>query len=74
MKDEAEKSERTLAVYFDFENLALGLKGKKEGYFDIQKVLERLVEKGKIVVKKAYSDCSRYAAYKQAFQNNSSSY
>ncbi len=67
MKDEADKSERTLAIYFDFENLALGLKGKKEGYFDIQKVLERLVEKGKIVVKKAYSDWSRYSAYKQAF-------
>ena len=46
---ETEKSERTLAVFFDFENLALGLKDKKEGHFDIQKVLERLVEKGKIV-------------------------
>jgi uncharacterized protein (TIGR00288 family) len=64
---ETEKSERTLAVFFDFENLALGLKDKKEGHFDIQKVLERLVEKGKIVVKKAYSDWSRYSAYKQAF-------
>ena len=66
LKD-SEGSERTLAVYFDFENLALGLKGKKEGAFDIQKVLERLVEKGKIVVKKAYSDWSRYSSYKQAF-------
>lgn len=64
---ETEKSERTLAVFFDFENLALGLKGKKDGSFDIQKVLERLVEKGKIVVKKAYSDWSRYSVYKQAF-------
>jgi hypothetical protein len=64
---ESERSERTLAVFFDFENLALGLKDKKEGHFDIQKVLERLVEKGKIVVKKAYSDWSRYSAYKQAF-------
>ena len=64
---EAERSERTLAVFFDFENLALGLKDKKEGHFDIQKVLARLVEKGKIVVKKAYADWSRYSAYKQAF-------
>jgi len=64
---ETEKSERTLAVFFDFENLALGLKGKKDGSFDIQKVLERLVEKGKIVVKRAYSDWSRYSVYKQAF-------
>ena len=67
MKDNADKSELTLAIFVDFENLALGLKDKKEGHFDIQKVLERLVEKGKIVVKKAYSDWSRYSTYKQAF-------
>jgi uncharacterized protein (TIGR00288 family) len=64
---ETERSERTLAVFFDFENLALGLKGRQDGAFDIQKVLARLVEKGKIVVKRAYSDWSRYAVYKQAF-------
>ncbi len=64
---ETQEVERTLAVFFDFENLALGLKDKKDGHFDIQKVLERLVEKGKIVVKKAYSDWSRYSVYKQAF-------
>ena len=66
MKEE-KNAEKILAVYFDFENLALGLKGKKDGVFDISKVLERLVEKGKIVVKKAYSDWSRYATYKKAF-------
>ncbi len=64
---EAERTEATLAVFVDFENLALGLKDKKDGFFDIQNVLERLVEKGKIVVKKAYSDWSRYGSYKQAF-------
>jgi len=64
---ESDKSEATLAVFVDFENLALGLSDKKEGYFDIKKVLERLVEKGKVVVKKAYSDWSRYGSYKQAF-------
>jgi uncharacterized protein (TIGR00288 family) len=64
---ETERSEMSLAIFFDFENLALGFKEKKETAFDIQKVLERLVEKGKIVVKKAYSDWSRYATYKQAF-------
>jgi uncharacterized protein (TIGR00288 family) len=64
---ETDKSEATLAVFFDFENLALGLGGKKEGFFDIKKVLERLVEKGKVVVKKAYSDWSRYGSYKQSF-------
>jgi uncharacterized protein (TIGR00288 family) len=64
---ETDRNEMTLAVYIDFENLALGLKDRKEGFFDIQKVLERLVEKGKIVVKKAYSDWSRYSTYKQSF-------
>ncbi len=64
---ESDRTERTLAVFFDFENLAQGLRDKKDGHFDIRKVLERLVEKGKIVYKKAYADWSRYADYKVAF-------
>ena len=40
------EKENALAVFIDFENLALGFKHKKEKRFDIQKVLERLVEKG----------------------------
>lgn len=59
------EGERTLAVFIDFENLALGFRGKKEKRFDIQKVLERLVEKGKIIVKKAYADWANYAEYKK---------
>jgi uncharacterized protein (TIGR00288 family) len=59
------EGERTLAVFIDFENIALGLKGKKEKRFDIQKILERLVEKGKIIVKKAYADWADYAEYKK---------
>ena len=47
---ESEKSEATLAVFVDFEKLALGLSDKKEGFFDIKKGLERHVEKGKVVV------------------------
>ena len=56
----------TLAVFVDFENVALGFKGKKgkEKKFEINKVMERLVEKGKIVVKKAYADWTRYSDYK----------
>jgi len=61
------KAERIMAVFFDFENLALGFKEKKDKQFEIQKVLERLLETGKIVVKKAYADWSRYATYKVAF-------
>jgi len=59
------EGEHALAVFIDFENLALGFKGKKDKRFDIQKVLERLVEKGKIIVKKAYSDWANYAEYKR---------
>jgi uncharacterized protein (TIGR00288 family) len=60
------EGEHTLAVFIDFENIALGFKGKKDKRFDIQKVLERLVEKGKIIVKKAYADWAEYADYKRA--------
>jgi uncharacterized protein (TIGR00288 family) len=59
------EGEHTLAVFIDFENLALGFKGKKDKRFEIQKVLERLVEKGKIIVKKAYADWADYAEYKK---------
>src|SRR5947209_19621805 len=61
MKD----SDSTLAVFIDFENLALGFQGRRDR-FDIVRVLERLVEKGKIVVKKAYADWSRFGPYTQA--------
>ena len=54
--------ERTLAVFFDFENIGIGLNLRRDR-FDIGKVVERLVEKGKIVVKKAYADWSRFAQY-----------
>src|SRR5437660_823462 len=52
----------TLAVFFDFENIGIGLNQRRDR-FDIGKVVERLVEKGKIVVKKAYADWSRFAQY-----------
>src|SRR5713226_4621574 len=55
-------TERSLAVFIDFENLALGFQGRRDR-FDIAPVLERLVEKGKIVAKKAYADWSRFANY-----------
>ena len=58
-----EETEHTLAVFIDFENLAQGF--KRQGEFDIRLILERLVEKGKVVVKKAYADWSRYSRYKQ---------
>jgi uncharacterized protein (TIGR00288 family) len=54
--------ERSLAVFIDFENLALGFQGRRDR-FDIVRVLERLVEKGKIVAKKAYADWSRFGPF-----------
>ncbi|MBI2933038.1 MAG: NYN domain-containing protein [Planctomycetes bacterium] len=60
---------RTLAVFIDFENLALGFQGRKTR-FDIVKVLGRLVEKGKIIVKKAYADWIRYSDYKTAMHES----
>src|SRR5205814_3175312 len=54
--------ERSLALFIDFENLALGFQGRRDR-FDIARVLERMVEKGKIVVKKAYADWNRFADF-----------
>ena len=56
--------EPKLALFIDFENIALGAGESGLKDFDIAKVLERLVEKGKIVVKKSYADWSRYKKYK----------
>src|SRR5216683_625479 len=56
------EGDRSLAVFIDFENLALGFQGRRER-FDIDRVLERLVEKGKIVAKRAYADWSRFGPY-----------
>ena len=55
-------SNRSIAMFVDFENLALGFKDRP-GRFDIKFVLKRLLEKGKVVVKKAYSDWNRFSSY-----------
>ena len=59
--------ERKIAVFIDFENVAMGVRESRYGNFDINLVLKRLVEKGKITVKRAYSDWHRYAEFKRAF-------
>ncbi len=53
-----------LALYCDFENIALGVRDAKYARFDIEEVLERLLVKGNIVVKKAYCDWERYKDFK----------
>src|SRR5262245_31362203 len=55
-------NERSLAVFVDFENLALGFQGQRTK-FDIHLILKRLVEKGKIIARKAYADWSRFQPY-----------
>ena len=53
-----------MAVFCDFENVALGVRDARYAQFDIRKVLERLLLKGTIVVKKAYCDWERYKEFK----------
>ena len=55
---------KNMAVFCDFENVALGVREAKYAQFDIGKVLERLLLKGSIVVKKAYCDWERYKEFK----------
>src|SRR5829696_9402497 len=56
---------RNMAVFCDFENVALGVRDAKYAAFDIDKVLERLLLRGSIVVKKAYCDWERYRDFKK---------
>ena len=60
-----------MAVFCDFENVALGVADAKYAKFDIDKVLERLLLKGSIVVKKAYCDWDRYKSFKGAMHEAS---
>jgi uncharacterized protein (TIGR00288 family) len=53
-----------MALFCDFENIALGVRDANYAQFDINKVLEKLLLKGNIVVKKAYCDWSRYKEFK----------
>jgi uncharacterized protein (TIGR00288 family) len=55
-----------LAVFCDFEKIAIGVRDSRYAQFDIRKVLERLLLKGSIVVKKAYCDWDRYKEFKAA--------
>jgi uncharacterized protein (TIGR00288 family) len=55
-----------MALFCDFENVALGVREARYADFDIRKVLERLLLKGDIVVKKAYCDWDRYRDFKKA--------
>jgi len=66
-----ENDTRIMAVYCDFENVALGVKDSEIPKFDMNKVLERLLLKGNIVVKKAYCDWARYREFKGVLHESS---
>ena len=67
MASNHQQDEQRLALFIDFENIAIGVRDAHYRKFDINLVLERLLEKGKVLVKKAYADWSRYSDYKRAF-------
>jgi uncharacterized protein (TIGR00288 family) len=60
-------TEQRIALFIDFENIALGVRDAQYKKFDINLVLQRLIEKGRIVFKKAYADWTRYSDYKREF-------
>jgi uncharacterized LabA/DUF88 family protein len=59
--------EQRIGLFIDFENIAIGVRDAHYRKFDINLVLERLLEKGKLLIKRAYADWSRYADYKRSF-------
>jgi uncharacterized protein (TIGR00288 family) len=61
---DSERDTKIMALFCDFENVAIGVRDARYPKFDIDKVLERLLLKGHIVVKKAYCDWERYKEFK----------
>ena len=61
--------QQQLAVFIDFENIALGLRDGAPP-FDVRRILDRLLEKGKVIVKVAYADWNRFREYTQALHEN----
>jgi uncharacterized protein (TIGR00288 family) len=64
------RKELTIAVFVDFENLALGVEEDKKGRFDIELVLKRLLERGRIVFKRAYCDWTRFKDFMYEFHRH----
>ena len=59
--------DQKLALFIDIDNVIIGLRESGHPKFDVKLLLSRLLDKGKIVIKKAYADWSRYGEYKRAF-------
>ena len=65
------QEERKMALFMDFENIAIGIEEAKYGKFDLDLIQKRLVEKGKILFKRAYANWDRYGKYRRAFHDAS---
>ncbi|MCA9785287.1 MAG: NYN domain-containing protein [Calditrichaeota bacterium] len=63
-------NERNLALFIDFDNIAIGLRESRKNGFEIRLVLDRLLEKGRIIAKKAYADWKYYDRYKAALHSH----
>ena len=59
--------ERHIAMFIDLENVAIGVRESKLHPLQIEKIIDRIVERGKISVKKAYADWEGYSSYKRSF-------
>jgi uncharacterized protein (TIGR00288 family) len=64
------QEEQKLALFIDIDNVVIGLRETGHPKFDVKLLLSRLLEKGKIVIKRAYADWNRYAEYKRAFHES----
>jgi uncharacterized protein (TIGR00288 family) len=62
--------EQLIAVFVDFENLAIGVRDMKKGEFKVDLVLKRLLEKGRIVFKRAYCDWGKYRSAVREFHEH----
>ena len=60
-----------MAIFFDFENIVIGIEDAKYGKFELDRVLTRLVEKGKILFKRAYANWDRFHKYRRLFHDAS---
>jgi uncharacterized LabA/DUF88 family protein len=63
----ANQEEQRLGLFIDIDNVVIGLRDTGHAKFDVKLLISRLLEKGKIVIKRAYADWSRYAEYKRSF-------
>lgn len=64
------QEEQKLALFIDIDNVVIGLRETGHARFDVKLLISRLLEKGKIVIKRAYADWNRYGEYKRAFHES----